>query len=76
MTHDQPVCRFFPKKMAQIEGIVRQAIGPIRLTPYSAYSTCFFSYNSIFLSQQFSQNSVFQSVTSCSFFMVGLDWIV
>ena len=27
MMHDQPVCRFFPKKMAQIEGIiVRQAL--------------------------------------------------
>ena len=35
-----------------------------RLTPYSARSACFFSQNSIFLSQQFSQNSVFQPIFS------------
>ena len=38
--------------------------GPVRLTPYSACSASFFSRNSVFLSQQFSQNSVFQPVSS------------
>jgi len=36
--------------------------GPVRLTLYSTYSVSFFSRNSVFLSQQFSQNSVFQPV--------------
>ena len=34
-------------------------IGPVRLTPYSACSAYFFSRNGVFLSQQFSRNSVF-----------------
>ena len=34
-------------------------IGPIRLTQKPTCSACFFSRNSVFLSQQFSQNSVF-----------------
>ena len=33
---------------------------PVRLIPYPACSASFFSRNSIFLSQHFSQNSVFQ----------------
>ena len=37
------------------------SIGPVRRTPYSAY---FFSRNSVFLLQQFSQNSIFQSVSA------------
>ena len=37
-------------------------IEPVRLTPYSTCSACFFSRNSVFLSQQFSHNSVFQPV--------------
>ena len=32
---------------------------PVRLTSYSACSASFFSRNSIFLSQQFSRNSIF-----------------
>ena len=35
------------------------AVDPVRLTLKPAYSASFFSRNSIFLSQQFSQNSVF-----------------
>ena len=38
-----------------------KAISGVRLTPYSAY---FFSRNSVFPSQQFSQNSVFQPVSA------------
>ena len=34
----------------------------VRLIPYSVCSVSFFSRNSVFFSQQFSQNSVFQSV--------------
>jgi len=34
-------------------------LGHVRLTPYSICSASFFSGNSVFLSQQFSRNSVF-----------------
>ena len=44
-----------PKKKTHLAGLCE------RLTPYSVCSACFFSRNSIFLSQQFSQNSVFQT---------------
>jgi len=36
----------------------------VRLIPYSICSASFFSRNSIFLSQQFNQNSVFQPVSA------------
>ena len=37
---------------------------PVRLTQKLACSASFFSRNSVFLSQQFSQNSVFQPVSA------------
>ena len=39
--------------------LLRRDNSPVRLTPYSTYSASFFSQNSVFLSQQFSRNSVF-----------------
>ena len=39
-------------------------LGSVRFTPYSVYSAYFFSRNSIFLSQQFSQNSILQPVSA------------
>ena len=39
--------------------LTREDCGSVRLTPYLACSTSFFSRNSVFLSQHFSQNSVF-----------------
>ena len=42
---------------ATIQGLASWA--HVWLTPYSACSAYFFSWNSVFLSQQFSQNSVF-----------------
>jgi len=38
--------------------------GSVWLIPYSACSASFFSQNSIFLSQHFSQNSVFQPISA------------
>ena len=38
--------------------------GPVRLIQKPACSACFFSRNSVFFSQQFSQNSIFQVVSA------------
>jgi len=35
-----------------------------RLTPYSVCAASFFSWNSVFLSQQFSHNSIFQPISA------------
>ena len=39
-------------------------LGPVRFTLKPACLASFFSRNSVFLSQQFSQNSIFQSVSA------------
>ena len=39
-------------------------LGPVRLTPYSTCSASFFNRNSVFLSQQFSKNIIFQPVSA------------
>ena len=39
-------------------------IGPVRLTTYPTCSASFFSRNNIFLSQHFSQNSIFQPISA------------
>ena len=51
---------------AWIEGWrrTREAVRPRSLVLNLACSACFFSWNNIFLSQQFSRNSIFQSVST------------
>ena len=41
-----------------------QQMGPVRLTPYPACSSSFFTRNGVFLSQHFSQNNVFQPISA------------
>ena len=51
------------KRAILVWSIVRIS-GVVRLTPYSACLASFFSRNSVFFSQQFSRNNIFQSEPS------------